>query len=56
MKGKLLFAMCVLGVVTQAASASGLPGALVTPQWLSRHLNQVTVVDIRDDMKSLTQG
>ncbi|WP_031405809.1 sulfurtransferase [Thiomonas sp. FB-Cd] len=55
MKGKLLFAICVLGVVAQAASASGLPGALVTPQWLSRHLNEVTVVDIRDDMKNLTQ-
>lgn len=37
-----------------AAGAAGLPGPLVTAQWLKDHQNEVTVVDIRDDMKTFT--
>lgn len=44
----------VLGVAAQIASAAGLPGPLVTPQWLHEHLNEVTIVDVRDDMKSFS--
>lgn len=44
----------VLGAVAQIASAAGLPGPLVTPQWLHEHLNEVTIVDIRDNMKTFT--
>ncbi|MHB0919933.1 MAG: sulfurtransferase [Thiomonas sp. 13-66-29] len=44
----------ILGAAAQIASAAGLPGPLVTPQWLHEHLNEVTVVDIRDDMKTFT--
>jgi len=31
-----------------------LPGPLVTPQWLNDHLKDVTVIDVRDDLKRLT--
>jgi thiosulfate/3-mercaptopyruvate sulfurtransferase len=37
-----------------AAGAATLPGPLVTAQWLKDHQNEVTVVDIRDDMKTFT--
>lgn len=37
-----------------AAGAVTLPGPLVTAQWLKDHQNEVTVVDIRDDMKTFT--
>lgn len=37
-----------------AAGAATLPGPLVTAQWLKEHQNEVTVVDIRDDMKTFT--
>ena len=36
------------------AGAATLPGPLVTAQWLKDHQNEVTVVDIRDDMKTFT--
>jgi len=36
----------------QAAIAATLPGPLVTAQWLKDHQNEVTVVDIRDDLKT----
>lgn len=46
------------GVITIAAAhiagAVTLPGPLVTAQWLKDHQKEVTVVDIRDDMKSYT--
>lgn len=46
------------GIATMAAwglaQAVGLPGPLVTPQWLHEHAGDVQVVDIRDDMNSLT--
>ncbi len=29
----------ILGAAAQIASAAGLPGPLVTPQWLHEHLN-----------------
>ena len=37
-----------------AAGATTLPGPLVTAQWLKDHQDEVTVVDIRDDMKTFT--
>jgi len=42
----------VLGAAAQLALAAGLPGPLVTPQWLHEHLNEVTIVDVRDDLKA----
>src|SRR3569623_1839668 len=42
----------VLGAAAQFALAAGLPGPLVTPQWLHEHLNEVTIVDVRDDLKA----
>ncbi|HUX90588.1 MAG TPA: rhodanese-like domain-containing protein [Gallionellaceae bacterium] len=39
-------------VAAHAAGATTLPGPLVTAQWLHEHQNEVTVVDIRDDMKT----
>ncbi len=39
----------VLGSSARLVGAAGLPGPLVTPQWLQEHLDEVTVVDIRDD-------
>lgn len=44
----------VLGTAAQIVSAAGLPGPLVTAQWLHENLNAVTVVDVRDDMKTFT--
>jgi len=41
-------------VIAQAETAATLPGPLVNVQWLHDHLDQVTVIDIRDDMKRLT--
>jgi thiosulfate/3-mercaptopyruvate sulfurtransferase len=37
-----------------AQAATSLPGPLVTVQWLHDHLNDVTVIDIRDDIRRLT--
>lgn len=37
-----------------AAHATVLPGPLVTPQWLHAHADDVQIVDIRDDLNSLT--
>lgn len=42
----------VLGAAAQLALAAGLPGPLVTPQWLHAHLNEVTIVDVRDNLKA----
>ncbi len=43
-----------VAVAAQAETATSLPGPLVSAQWLHDHINQVTVIDIRDDMKRLT--
>ncbi len=51
-----LLAAGALAACTQFAAAAALPGPLVTPQWLRQHRAEVTVVDIRDDMGSLTQA
>lgn len=37
-----------------AAHASALPGPVVTAQWLHEHAGEVQIVDIRDDLNSLT--
>ena len=41
-------------VTAQSVVAATLPGPVVTVQWLHDHQNEVTVVDIRDDLKSFT--
>jgi thiosulfate/3-mercaptopyruvate sulfurtransferase len=38
----------------EAGAGTALPGPLVTPQWLHDHLKDVTVIDLRDNMKPLT--
>ena len=38
-----------------SAHAGTLPGPLVTPQWLHAHADQVQIVDLRDDLNSLTE-
>ena len=38
--------------VAQTAIGATLPGPLVTAQWLKDHQNEVTVVDVRDDLKT----
>ena len=52
---KYLLAAGIAGACVQLASAATLPGPLVTPQWLHQHRSEVTVVDIRDDMDTLTR-
>ncbi len=52
---KYLLAVGIVGAYAQFASAASLPGPLVTPQWLHQHMNEVTVVDVRDDMDTLTR-
>lgn len=42
------------GLSAPAHAAATLPGPLVTPQWLNEHLKDVVVIDLRDDLKSLT--
>ncbi len=53
---KYLLAAGLVGACVQLASAATLPGPLVTPQWLHQHRSEVTVVDIRDDMDTLTRA
>jgi len=43
-----------VSLAAQVEAKTVLPGPLVTPQWLRDHLKEVTVIDIRDDMKRLT--
>ncbi len=43
-----------VSVAAQGETATSLPGPLISAQWLHDHSNQVTVIDIRDDMKRLT--
>lgn len=50
-----LLAVGIAGALAPMASAATLPGPLVTPQWLQQHRSEVTVVDIRDDMDTLTR-
>ncbi|GEM_PF-173380 len=38
-----------------AQAATVLPGPLVTPQWLHAHADEVQIVDLRDDLNSLTE-
>jgi thiosulfate/3-mercaptopyruvate sulfurtransferase len=41
-------------LAAEAQTVTSLPAPLVTAQWLHDHLDQVTVVDIRDNMQRLT--
>jgi len=34
--------------------AADLPGPVVTAQWLNQHRDEVTILDVRDDLKSFT--
>ncbi len=51
---KHLIAAGIVGSFAQFAAAANVPGPLVTPQWLKAHLNEVTVVDIREGSKGFT--
>ncbi|MGC8507180.1 MAG: sulfurtransferase [Thiomonas sp.] len=56
MKLKHLIGMSIIAIAAaQTAGAATLPGPLVTPQWLNEHKNEVVIVDIRDDLKTLTE-
>ena len=44
----------VVALAMQAAVAGTLPGPLVDAKWLKEHQQEVTVVDIRDDLKTYT--
>lgn len=46
--------LAVFGLLSGAANADGLPGALVSAQWLHAHLASVQIVDVRDDTGSLS--
>lgn len=51
---KALIAGAAAALATQLAVAGTLPGPLVDAKWLNQHLKEVTVVDIRDDLKTFT--
>lgn len=51
---RTLIAAALLGAAAQIASAAELPGPLVDAQWLHAHLNEVVVIDVRDDAKSFS--
>ncbi|MGC9162272.1 MAG: sulfurtransferase [Thiomonas sp.] len=56
MKLKHLIGATIIAVATaHTAGAVTLPGPLVTPQWLNEHKNEVVIVDIRDEPKTLTE-
>lgn len=52
-KALLGIALAVVGA--GVANAVDLPGPVVSPQWLSQHLNEVNIVDVRDDTATFTQ-
>ena len=43
-----------IGLADSATPANGLPGSLVTAQWLHDHLDEVTVLDVGDDAARMT--
>lgn len=53
-KALLGIALAVVGA--GVANAVELPGPVVSPQWLSQHLNEVNIVDVRDDTATFTQA
>lgn len=46
--------LLALGLAAGAARAGGLPGPLVDVQWLHAHRAEVQVLDVRDDLNTLT--
>lgn len=50
----LKWASVIAIAAMHSAVAATLPGPLVTAQWLNDHRNEVTVVDIRDNLKTFT--
>jgi thiosulfate/3-mercaptopyruvate sulfurtransferase len=53
---RLLLTLLSLGALlgAQAAHALQVPGPLVDPDWLDQHRGQVTILDVREDLKSFT--
>ena len=56
-----IYATALLGIALAVvgagvANAVELPGPVVSPQWLSQHLNEVNIVDVRDDTATFTQA
>ncbi len=54
MRNAMVVAAWTLAASLQPVAAAGLPGPLVTPEWVSAHLGEVTVLDIREDPESFT--
>lgn len=46
---KALLAIALAMVGATVANAVELPGPVVSPQWLSQHLDEVNIVDVRED-------
>jgi len=44
----------VLAVGSVAAMAGGVPGPVVSAEWLNKHVGDVVIVDVRDDAESFT--
>lgn len=49
-----LLAVALVAPIFSAAQAGVLPGPLVSVQWLNEHQAQVQIVDVRDDLNTLT--
>ncbi len=50
----LKWASVIAIAAMHSAVAATLPGPLVTAQWLNEHQNEVTILDIRDNLKTFT--
>ncbi|TJY64835.1 sulfurtransferase [Sinimarinibacterium sp. CAU 1509] len=46
----------VLAMGSMAAVAGGVPGPVVSAEWLNKHAGDVVVIDVRDDAESFTQA
>lgn len=53
---KALLGIALAMVGATIANAVELPGPVVSPQWLSQHLNEVNIVDVREDTATFTQA
>ncbi len=53
---KALLGIALAMVGATIANAVELPGPVVSPQWLSQHLDEVNIVDVREDTATFTQA
>jgi thiosulfate/3-mercaptopyruvate sulfurtransferase len=47
--------LCIASAFSTLAQALQVPGPLVDMDWLEQHLDQVKILDVRDDIKSFTR-